>query len=70
MKLISKKQYYISEIIKTTEKYYHRDVVELNEILFKYKYFETVGMSWEQYLKKSSLNKLNNLYKDIKKSNL
>ena len=70
MKIISKKQFLINNIIEKTKPFFHRDVPELNDILYKNKYFESTNISWFEWLKQKPVNKLNNLWDDLKNSNL
>lgn len=70
MKIISKKPILIEKIIEKTQPYYNRDIPELNELLYKYHYHDTVGRSWEDFLKSRKESELGNLLNDLKKTKL
>lgn len=69
MKILGHRQHLINDVIKRTKKYYHRDIVELNDILYKIKYHEVTGRTWEQFVNQLSYEKLKILTDELNNSN-
>jgi hypothetical protein len=70
MKVVSEKKYFTEKIFEKIKPYYHKDNIELNEVLYKNKYFEMSGRSFEVWVNNLSNNKIKNLWNDLKNLNL